>query len=454
MKKWLCLLILLLPLTAFAEEQLYAAMDENGLWGYINAQAEWVVAPQYDGASGFRGDYAAAWMLPEGADPDEWWDVDCTGIIDRSGNWVLPPEYTLIGGQSSDWFGGKDEGIWLVTRYADATLDEEGFLRLREGFFDIPTGTFSGLKWGAVWHWCSDSRLIPVDDAETYLAGYADRSTGELVIPCLYYSVDPANFNDGIATVALSDEEGWEIGPWHLINEQGETIPLPEGYQSAYANDFSCGRIAVVSPDGLWGYADREGKIVISAQFIEAGQFNEGFAVVTFPEGDCGYIDVDGHVLARGFTYAYEFSNGYAEVWLSGSDFGNSVKAWINTSGEIVPFMDSDLFYPLSENRIWMRTARTYGAPLHLLDGEGNILTAEPYDLPDMDNDYFPEGLQAVGNENGWGFINLDGEVVIPLQFTYVENFDGPLARVRLGDWQGYIDRQGNVVYMWDDTAN
>lgn len=444
MKKLLYLLICLMPVLAFAEDELYPAKGDNGLYGYINAQAEWTIAPQYDGAGGFRGDYALAWMLPEGADPEEWYDLDCTGVIDRSGNWVVPPEYTFHGGQSGEWFGGKDEGVWLVTQWSTGND--------LEGFFDIPSGTFSGLKWHHVWHWCSDSRLIPVVDSENYNAGYANRSTGELVIPHLYYSVDPANFNDGVATVALGDEDGMEISLWHLINEQGETIPLLEGYQSEYANDFSCGRIAVVSPEGLWGYADREGKIVIPAQFGYAYQFSEGFAEVTFPEGDRGYIDVDGKVLARGFADTFSFRNGYAEVWLSGHNAFDKVTAWINTRGEIVPFMDSDRFSPISEDRVWMRTGKEYSAPLHLLDGAGNILTGEPYRLMEMESISFDEGLQAVRNGDGkWGYINLNGEVSILFIYNAAYAFDGELAEVRLGDRVGYIDQTGNAVYMWDD---
>ena len=444
MKKWLMILLMLLPMLAFAEDELYSAQGENGLYGYINARAEWAIEPQFDGASGFRGDYAVAWMLPDGADPDRYWDLDCEGVIDRSGSWVLPPEYTLISGQSGDWFGGKDDGIWLVTQWSSGNA--------LEGFFDIPSGTFSGLKWYAVWHWCSDSRLIPVIDQETYLAGYANRSTGELVIPYLYYEVDPANFNDGVATVAQSDEDGFEITPWHLINEQGETIPLPEGYQSDYANDFSCGRIAVVSPEGLWGYADREGQIVIPAQYGYAYQFCDGFAEVAFPEGDQGYIDVDGNVLARGFANTFSFRNGYAEVWLSGHNAFDKVTAWINTEGEIVPFMDSDRFAPISPDRIWMRTGKEYSSPYHLLDGEGNILTDEPVWLMEMESWSFDEGLQAVRNAEGkWGYINLQGDVVIPCMYNAAYAFDGALAKVRLGDQVGYIDQAGNAVYMWED---
>ena len=448
MKKWLLILLaLLMPVVALGED-LYPAKADNGLWGYINAEAEWVIAPQFDGASGFRGEYAAAWMISDDVDWNEWsgydWlDYDCMGVIDRTGNWVLLPEYSLTSGQSGDWFGGKDEGIWLVNQWESSDL---------MGFFDIPSGTFSGLKWHEVWHWCSDSRLIPVVESETYLAGYADRSTGEVVIPHLYYSVDPANFNDGVATVAQSDEDSMEITPWHLINEQGEMIPLPEGYQSDYANDFSCGRIAVVSPEGLWGFADQAGKLVIPAQFGYAYQFCEGFAEVTFLEGDRGYINVEGNVLARGFANTFSFLNGYAEVWLSGHNAYDKVTAWINTKGEIVPFMDNGRFWPISPDRLWMRTEESYSAPYHLLDGEGNVLTAEPVRLMEMESWSFDEGLQAVRNGEGkWGYIDRNGQAVIPFAYNVAYAFEGKLAEVRLGDQMGYIDQAGNAVYMWDD---
>ena len=52
-----CLMILALCLSvSFAEDEstsLYP-IRENGLWGYINELAEWVIPPQYDYAESFR----------------------------------------------------------------------------------------------------------------------------------------------------------------------------------------------------------------------------------------------------------------------------------------------------------------------------------------------------------------------------------------------------------------
>lgn len=420
----LALLLCCLPFAALAEEEtLYPAKAPNGLWGYINARAEWVIAPQFDGASEFRGDYAVVTVCPEDdvSAPDA-----LEGIIDRTGAYVMEPVDGYIDpGYDGYYYGGKDTGIWLIS-----TADGEGF-------FDIPSGYWT-MSSGYLYSWVSDSRLLPVD------GGYMDRTTGEMVIKGDFYAVDPGVFQDGIVAVSYTDTRGDPI-KFFMMDEKGNVIPLPDGVSTVYAAQYSDGRMVVVDENERYGYADGQGNIVIPLQYLDAGDFSQGMADVVFPEGDHGYIDTQGNVIARGFTSAWPFDCGYAEVKLDGET------RFIRADGQLVSFMD-DRHTPIGEERIWMRIGQEYGAHVHLLDGEGNILTDEAYELPEFAWDYFTQGLQAVGTEEGWGFINLDGEVVIPLQFTYAENFDGALAFVRLGNQEGYIDRQGNVVYLWDRT--
>lgn len=440
MKKWLLVLLIMLAPVAALGEDLYPAKGDNGLYGYINAQAEWIIAPQFDGAWEFRGDYATVTVYPEGFVPDlddplSLLGVPCEGIIDRKGNFVLEPIAEYIDpGYDGGYYGGKDTGIWVISA-------EEG-----EGFFDISSGYCSDMDvW--VWPWVSDSRLIPVD------GGYMDRTNGEMVIKGDFYAVDPGCFHDGIVSASYTDMKGEPI-KFFMMDEQGNVIRLPDGVSTVYAACYSDGRMVVVDKNDRYGYADGEGNIVIPMQYKHAEDFSEGCAEVQFFEGDYGFIDVDGNVLARGFTWTWPFSDGYAKVGLSGTTRQDSVTGFINRQGEIVPFMDSDWFSPMSEDRIWMRATQSYSAPYYLLDGEGNILTQEAYELPEYDYPYFAEGLQAVGTADGWGYINLDGEVVIPLQFTCAWNFDGELAPVCMGDQRGYIDKSGNVVYMWDSPID
>lgn len=442
MRKLLLTLLTMLTLVtaALADDDLYPARGDNGLYGYINARAEWVIAPQFDGVWAFRGDYAVAVLYPEGFvdDPDNPFDQDeaaCEGIIDRTGAFVLEPIAGYIDpGYDAGYYGGEDTGIWLV-------CTDEG-----DGFFDIPSGYYSGQGVNP-WHWISDSLLIPVE------GGYMNRTTGEMIIRGDFYWCDPACFHDGIVSTSYVDQDGNPI-KFFMMDEKGNVIRLPDGVSSTYMGYYSCGRMLVVDENDRYGYADGEGKIVIPLQYLSAGDFNEGLAAVRFPEGDWGYIGVDGSVVVRGFTQAYDFYCGYGEVWLIGTDYDDCVTGWVDRAGNVVPFMDSDLYAPISEDRMWLRTAESYSAPYHLVSGDGEILTAEPIWLMEMEPRDFSGGLQAVRNaERKWGYIDLNGKVVIPFVYDAAWSFDGPLARVRMDGQTGYIDQSGNVVYMWDEPV-
>lgn len=58
----------------------------------------------------------------------------------------------------------------------------------------------------------------------------------------------------------------------------------------------------------------------------------------------------------------------------------------------------------------------------------------------------FSEGLAAVGNKKGKGFIDREGTVVIPFQYRGAGDFHEGLAAVKQGRKWGYIDRNGNVA--------
>ena len=102
---WMMILCLV-PLGVWAEEEasepLFPAMGENEKWGYINRGGEFVIAPQFDYAQEFRGNYAVVTVYPNGFTPSEdmnWTDMpDCQGIIERCGNLVLEAAYSFDAG--------------------------------------------------------------------------------------------------------------------------------------------------------------------------------------------------------------------------------------------------------------------------------------------------------------------------------------------------------------------
>lgn len=63
----------------------------------------------------------------------------------------------------------------------------------------------------------------------------------------------------------------------------------------------------------------------------------------------------------------------------------------------------------------------------------------------------YHEGLAAVFQDK-WGFINQKGELVIPLVYDAVENFNNNMALVKKGEQSHYINPQGICVKNCEGT--
>ncbi len=55
----------------------------------------------------------------------------------------------------------------------------------------------------------------------------------------------------------------------------------------------------------------------------------------------------------------------------------------------------------------------------------------------------YSEGIGAVEKDGKWGYADVSGNVVIPLQFEYAGDFNDGMARVRSGDKFFFINLQG-----------
>ena len=87
----------------------FAARGEDGLYGYIDRQGEWMITPQYAFADTcFTGDYIRVGMDATGAGKRQ-------GVIDRQGNWILPPKYELYPMDYMGESGNPGEGLLTVT---------------------------------------------------------------------------------------------------------------------------------------------------------------------------------------------------------------------------------------------------------------------------------------------------------------------------------------------------
>jgi hypothetical protein len=156
-----------------------------------------------------------------------------------------------------------------------------------------------------------------------------------------------------------------------------------------------------IEVQGMWGFINAEGEVVIKPLYDSVGFFSEGLAQARL-DGKWGYIDTSGKmIIPPAFTYADYFTEGLAVV------------------GE--------------------------GAGLGYIDRKGNWAIPAQFDEAMA----FRQGRARVRRMHQWGFIDNKGKVVIPFQYEDAYDFSEDVAAVKCGDEWGYIDRSGG--YIFDD---
>ena len=262
------------------------------------------------------------------------------------------------------------------------------------------------------------------------------------------------------------------VGQFGYVNREGAIVVSPQFEEAGFFYEG----LAAVRRGGLWGYIDRDGVTVIPFQFTRADRFSDGLANVRWKEPDgggepSGYIDrtgriaikcdgEDGNIRMTPQRCQERFSGGFVmtdvEVFRCSDEPGNPKKypckgQWINRIGA----------YDKTGRLAIPGPYWSAGAVSRFIDGlagvqvfgtqqKGFIDTTGKWVInPQFDQvTAFGDGLAAVRTgPAGWGFINKRGDFVIPPQFVSASEFSDGLAAVSIdGRQMGYIDRSGKVV--------
>lgn len=445
MKKMLSALAAIFLLFSFALSEgayLYPAKGDNGLYGYIDETGAWAIAPAFSFAGKFRGNFAEA-ALPDAADT-------ASGIIDKTGAFVLAPEYLIDSGYDGGYYGGRDTGIFYVSNDSGA------------GFFDIPSGCFSGIKWSAVFPWIDETdttsgALVPVMTMDG--AGYAERGTGKEIIPCKYESADPNRFFEGRCVTGTEDENG-AVDKYVLLDQTGASIPIPENAALKHYSRMSCGRLIYQdTATGLLGYLNADGQIAVPAVYADAVEFSEGYAVVQLKEdaqtkeGVAAVIDKDGTVVYKGFMPddGIELTlckNGYIAFLQGGTVRILDPKTGVCTAADIE---NADNVFDVMDNGLmWFSRVQDGELYFGLLSANGSVVHPADLMLDEFSPLLFHSGLHAVNADGKFGYVDETGRMAIPAQYDEADEFYGPLALViKSGGETGYIDRTGAEVFFW-----
>lgn len=254
------------------------------------------------------------------------------------------------------------------------------------------------------------------------------------------FGIDGAEGAEGMVKVRYSGQFGEKYG---FADKTGRIV-IPCEYDSV--NNFHEG-LALVEKLGQYGYIDTAGKLVIPLIYDDASDFSQGYAAVT-NGGDAGYIDRTGQPLRLAKTgqvlrcdNAMDFDeNGVAVV--RGLDMNNRrFPAVIDTKGNVVTEIKdgfdsarsaSGTRFILCSDYYWNR----------LIDSSGNSLFVGEYRIGATNNSVYSGHNSLVFAENGlapaqsyetrlWGFIDLNGKLVIDQVYSYVSGFKGDLTVVK-----------------------
>ncbi|WP_302276429.1 WG repeat-containing protein [Coprobacter fastidiosus] len=223
--------------------------------------------------------------------------------------------------------------------------------------------------------------------------GFIDNS-GEFVLPAVY--TQATVFREGMAFVVRPGEAPC------AINQKGElkfTLRDAESVET-YHEDMA---LYSIREKGKlrYGYVDKKGEPVIEPVFSGAMSFSRGKAAVRDDKGKWGFIDKGGEAVIE---CRYD---------------------------EAMPFNDRGVAL-VREDRLW-------GA----IDEKGKYVVDPQFEMMCSDGKWF----QVKSEENLWGWCDLSGEIVISPRFEKAFGFfDGDRAPVLLEEKWAYIDRKGMVV--------
>lgn len=215
--------------------------------------------------------------------------------------------------------------------------------------------------------------------------------------------------------------------------------------------------------NGKWGYLDRNGAIVIPAEFDAAGDFFEGLAPAT--KGDArGYINTSGRFeILRREEYLGPFRDGLAGVGRN-SDVDTAVYTdLIDRQGNsafdfrfatIRPFSEGLATFGLPAASPSARNYLSLIGKFGFVDRAGVVVIPANYNaVGDFSEGVAPVAVLAGSLPNGiplmkWGLIDRQGNLVVRIQFDELKTirygvsiyWNSPLRR------QGLIDKFGRIV--------
>ena len=340
-------------------------------------------------------------------------DGDLYGFRRFDGAVIVPPTYRYV-----DEFNNGYCRVWLD--YGQCGLiDTTGRL--------IVPCLYDGVDFP------SNGRILVFKDR---LYGYTDIN-GQVVIPIKYLNASP--FSSHRAVVALPETDSLQC---IFIDTLGTPL-FSDTFQNA--SPFIDG-YAAIREKGLWGILDTLGRQILPPTYLYlttpdhriffAGDTN-GLALFRLPPLTATFTHQH---INPSTPFDYQPVTALSEGRIGVSRHGK--QGFLDTMGnEIIPCIYDEIGL-FRHGRTLVRIDALYG----IIDTMGRtILPIEYYNLsPKGDKYVYHDSLALFEKDHRLGFIDLEGNIVIPPRFEEAYHFSQGLASVRFqGKW-GYINTHGD----------
>lgn len=477
MRHYICCSILLVCLSlAGSGQQPICFQDVNsGRYGLKDQQWNTILPAEYSGIS-YQDQYLM--VCKE--------NRQC-GLVDVAGNAILPCVYARIRSWGKDTFllshNERYGLIYINNKKIDTLLDFKYLLaEMHPDYVILHDGYKRGIinkRLDTVIPFAYEAINIPYDnypfsEERDYSKLYVHKNGKQGIVDAQNNSFIPIEYdhiylNPGGNYTAQSFRENRTV----VYNKQGQVILGPTSSHVVYCRPDA---IILTDSSGLYGIVNQVGKIIIPFKYKKISCERNGFWLAQHENGLWGGIDLDEKVILP-FRFKIEplFAYGYAAVmddqrkWSVIDKTGKPIHAGQYDNAEFyskgifkiweknkMGYLDSaglvllppryDYASPINQNYCVVRQGGKYGIRKISTDETANL----QYDY--MDHDDFlrardnKRDLLLVKKNNKYGYINLEGEVIIPIQYEKALTFKESYASVLLNGEKLIIDKSGKVI--------
>lgn len=349
------------------------------------------------------------------------------GYFDKTGNIIIPFEFDSIGDLVSDGvINAKKDGVW-------GTFDKEGHIILPFQYFSM-----SDFIHG----------IAKASDSIQGQYGIIDLS-GKTIIPFEFESIDIQISPDGKVIAK-------KYCRWACFDNTGKII-VPFEFGASEIEIYPDGKIKA-KKDSRWGYFDKTGEIIVPFEFDFIGQFTDGKAEAQ-KYGKRGTINSSGIEIVD------------KVIKIDGSILkASKFEKWgiESITGDVLFPYELDSIGEFINGKAFARK----GCGCGVIDKRGNIII--PFEYTTIDE--FINGkakaiknnkcgkIDEFGNEiidnaieiyegvikgqafGKWGLKSTDGRIILPFEYSVIEEFINGNAIVQKNNNWGVIDKNGNII--------